>query len=375
VRGCKHILRTPTRDEKGEACPIHGIRCHFSYSGATYSYADVRGNIIASPNLLATRIIGHPFKYESHRLGLAEGVTGDNRMSQQITITAYSTALYSTWIFVDQWRLLLDAGDGVCAGLLQKTRKIHTVAVTHSDRDHLAGLHQILQLNARDGLPRILYPADCSSFPSLAAFCERFDPHTEGKPRWTALRPGDVVNLVQDYKLKTATSFYFTGAAGKTKSVSYFVVRETRKLKPEYVGFPQAELDRLRQQLGVEQLTQVTEEPVLAYSGDTIVGSPDTWRGYKILIHEATHLSHAEAGDQRGRRNQHSVLPDVLRMAQQAGPKVLILTHFSPRYRVAEVLDAVQQQCRSLGVGFPVHVVPPGEIVRDVLNTEPVWGI
>ena len=70
VRGCRHILQTPTRYEKGEACPEHGIRCHFSYSGATYSYADVRGNIIASPDLLATRIVHHPFKYESHRLGL-----------------------------------------------------------------------------------------------------------------------------------------------------------------------------------------------------------------------------------------------------------------------------------------------------------------
>jgi hypothetical protein len=29
----------------------------------------VRGNAIASPNLLATRIVRHPFKFESHRLG------------------------------------------------------------------------------------------------------------------------------------------------------------------------------------------------------------------------------------------------------------------------------------------------------------------
>ena len=36
----------------------------------TYSYADMRHNAIASPHLLATRIVGHPFKFESHRLGL-----------------------------------------------------------------------------------------------------------------------------------------------------------------------------------------------------------------------------------------------------------------------------------------------------------------
>ncbi len=294
-------------------------------------------------------------------------------MSQKITITAYSTALFSTWIFIDQWRLLLDAGDGVCAGLLQKTGKIHTIAVTHSDRDHLAGLLQLLQLNARQGLPHIFYPADCGSFPALAEFIEKFDPHTTGQATWTALKPGDVVPLVQGHKLRTASSFHFTDAGDQVKSLSYFVVREVRRLKPECVGLAQTELIRLRQDRGVEEISQVFEEPLLAYSGDTIVRSADTWRGYKILIHEATYLDHEDAGDQSGRRNQHSVLPDVLEMARQAGPQILVLTHFSPRYNVEEVLEAVRQGCRSLNLVFPVHVVPPGEIVRDVLSAEPVW--
>jgi hypothetical protein len=53
----------------GDVCPKHGIRCHLSGKNATYSYQDVRRNIIASPDLFANRIVGHPFKYESHRLG------------------------------------------------------------------------------------------------------------------------------------------------------------------------------------------------------------------------------------------------------------------------------------------------------------------
>ena len=69
VRGCKRVVLTPTRYAKGEPCPDHGIFCHFSSGGATYSYADVRRNAIVSPDLLATRIVHHPFKYESHRLG------------------------------------------------------------------------------------------------------------------------------------------------------------------------------------------------------------------------------------------------------------------------------------------------------------------
>ena len=70
VRGCRHFLRTPRRGFKGDVCPEHGIRCHHSSSAATYSYVDVRRNIIASPETFATRIVGHEFKYESHRLGL-----------------------------------------------------------------------------------------------------------------------------------------------------------------------------------------------------------------------------------------------------------------------------------------------------------------
>jgi hypothetical protein len=69
VRGCQHFLRRPTRFARGEECPDHGIYCHYSRYGATYSYRDVRRNIIASPDLFAQRIVGHPFKYESHRLG------------------------------------------------------------------------------------------------------------------------------------------------------------------------------------------------------------------------------------------------------------------------------------------------------------------
>jgi ribonuclease BN (tRNA processing enzyme) len=64
----------------------------------------------------------------------------------------------STWIFVEELRLLLDAGDGVSAALLQKSRKVDWVAVTHPDRDHIHGLFQLLQLNARDDKPQIHYP-------------------------------------------------------------------------------------------------------------------------------------------------------------------------------------------------------------------------
>lgn len=69
VQGCTQILRTPTRGFRGDVCPEHGIRCHHSSAGSTYTYHSPQRNVIASPQLFRERIIGHPFKYESHRLG------------------------------------------------------------------------------------------------------------------------------------------------------------------------------------------------------------------------------------------------------------------------------------------------------------------
>ena len=64
VRACNRMLRPPTTRGGGEVCPEHGIRCH---SSGTYSYADVRRNLIADADLFATRVVGHPFKHETHR--------------------------------------------------------------------------------------------------------------------------------------------------------------------------------------------------------------------------------------------------------------------------------------------------------------------
>lgn len=66
VSGCDHMVRPPTRKYRGEVCPVHHIRCHQS---GTYSYPDVRRNTVVAHDLLATRIVGHEAKFESHRLG------------------------------------------------------------------------------------------------------------------------------------------------------------------------------------------------------------------------------------------------------------------------------------------------------------------
>lgn len=108
-------------------------------------------------------------------------------MTTDLTITGYSTALFSTWYFVRDYGILFDCGDGASTALMQKSRRVKHVFVSHADRDHLAGLLQFNQLNGRDGLT-IYYPKDCGSFPAMADFTAKFDPHMAGT-RWGAFGP------------------------------------------------------------------------------------------------------------------------------------------------------------------------------------------
>jgi len=70
VRDCKHVVTVGRHGIGGEVCPDHGIHCYYSTSGATFAYEHAQRNVIASPETFSKKIIGHPFKYESHRLGL-----------------------------------------------------------------------------------------------------------------------------------------------------------------------------------------------------------------------------------------------------------------------------------------------------------------
>ena len=69
IRGCREFLRVPGRGFRGEICRVHGIRCHASQKNVTYTYADARRNLIVGAREFGERVMGHPFKVETHRFG------------------------------------------------------------------------------------------------------------------------------------------------------------------------------------------------------------------------------------------------------------------------------------------------------------------
>jgi len=286
----------------------------------------------------------------------------------QLTITGYSTALFSTWYFIEELRLLFDAGEGLASSLLQKSRKIDHVFISHADRDHLTGLLQFNQLNARPGFPIIYYPKDSGSFPALKEFTTRFDPHVAGTV-WNPVTPENRIHIKDDVFIKIIQN----GHVAKTgiRSLSYKVMHSKMKLKPELIQLPGEEIKRIITEQGKEKTHTEIQTNLISYSGDTPVEDLTRWENSKILIHEATFLRDEE-DKVSPHSNKHSFLEEVMEMVSGSNIEQLILGHFSSRYSPETIDRRILELCNQYAINIPVFRVLPGAVATDILKSKPV---
>ena len=288
-----------------------------------------------------------------------------------LTITGYSTALYATWYFIEELALLFDAGDGLCSGLLSKTGKIRNVFISHADRDHLMGLLQFNQLNARKKYPVIHYPKNCGSFPALEQFSKQFDPHVQGTV-WHPIVNQAIYNIKDNIIVEAVTNGHVPLERGTNKSFSYKVYETKRKLKPEFESLSGQEIKQLNTIHGKDFITNEVKTNILSYSGDTPVEDYERFNKSKILIHEATFLGAKEDSKINTHGNHHSYLEDVIKMVSEIQIEQLILGHFSSRYSHEQINDTVLKLCKSYNLKIPVYTILPGITHRNILAQKPI---
>lgn len=288
----------------------------------------------------------------------------------KLTISGYSTALFSTWYFIEELGLLFDAGDGIISNLLQKSRKIKSVFISHADRDHLTGLLQLNQLNARPAFPKIYYPKDARSIAAFETFSKSFDSQVK-QTEWLPLEEGEEIEIKKDIIVRSVKNNHVPAPGSLAKSFGYLVQARKYKLKREYLQMPKNELINLRKERGDAFVTDEVRDNILAYSGDTPVENFSFWNNTEILIHECTFLSKKEIADNDSRRNKHSVLEDVLQAAAGINLQTLILGHFSSRYTNEEIDECINSCCKHYHIGFPIYRLLPGRYVHNVISTRP----
>jgi len=289
-----------------------------------------------------------------------------------LTITGYSTALFATWYFIEDYRLLFDAGDGVASYLLQKSRKIDHIFLSHADRDHLTGLLRLNELIARDGLPNLYYPLDARSFSALEIFSKQFDARV-GQTNWQGLAHQQSVMIQKDIYVQALRNNHVVSAQPQQiKSVSYQLYQLKQKLKAELVGFSQEQLTQLALAAGRETMTESIRSNLVGYSGDTPPDQLGQWNHTRILIHEATFLNRQDMKEIDPTRNQHSTLEEVLREVAQLTIDTLILGHFSSRYSPEQIDSSIKKYCQQYKVQIPVYRLLPGQVQWDILQGQPI---
>jgi len=289
-----------------------------------------------------------------------------------LTITGYSTALFSTWYFIEEYRLLFDAGDGIASSLLQKSRKIDHIFLSHADRDHLTGLLRLNELIARDGLPNLYFPTDAHSFSALEIFSKQFDARV-GQTNWQGMGDQQWAMIQKDIFVQALRNNHVVSAhPWQVKSVSYQLYQLKQKLKAELVGLSQEQLTRMALTAGRETMTESVRVNLVGYSGDTPADQLGQWNNTSVLIHEATFLSRQDIKETDPTRNRHSTLEEVLREVAQLKIERLILGHFSSRYSPEQIDSAIKKYCQLYKIQIPVYRLLPGQLQWDILQSQPV---
>ena len=289
-----------------------------------------------------------------------------------LTITGYSTALFSTWYFIEELRLLFDCGDGLTSSLLQKSRKIESVFISHADRDHLSGLLQFNQLNSRKGLPVIYYPKGSGSFPALEQFSLKFDPHVKGTT-WQPIINREKIWIKKDIYVEAISNNHVPGEKGTNKSFGFKVVQVKSKLKPELAKLNPVEIRAAIETLGKPNTHIEIETTLLAYSGDTPCENFEHWNNSGILIHESTFLGDEEDKNIEAHGNKHSTLDEVIKAVAGITIQCLILGHFSTRYSDEQIDSRIIALCEEYEIKVPVYRLLPGRVSRDILKGEKVY--
>jgi ribonuclease Z len=289
-------------------------------------------------------------------------------------ITLFSTPLVATWVFDETHRILFDAGDGVTALLDSRIHKIRLAAITHTHRDHCAGLMQLLNLRGGAGDFVTVYPEGSGSARALANFLTAFDSRSTAHVKWHPLGLGQDLPIEPDRHFLRGfeTDHYPPIDNVRARSLGYQVVRHVDKIKQEFRALPQAELDAIRNEHGRAFLTETLEDVLFSITGDTMPLDPAKFRGSRALLHEATFMDLEERAEMTDRGHPHSCMEEALAAARDAEVGILGLYHVSRRYEDDRIVAKVRDLCRRMAVRFPVCVALPGRVYEDFFSHR-VW--
>lgn len=246
-------------------------------------------------------------------------------------------------------RVLVDCGEGTQRQMLRFGigLRLDLVFFTHFHADHYLGLIGMLRTMAMAAEPhaplRIYGPEPFVTEDLPRMLFTGQDPVGE-RPELIPLRPGDVVR-------RDGYSVRAVGVQHRVPTLGYVFVEDARPGKfdvraAQSLGVPPGPLFGALQDgqsVTTPQGAVIAPEEVvgpprpgrkLAISGDTrpCDALAEAAKDADVLIHEATFSAQSKEEQSRAVFTQHSTALEAAQVAQRAGVKRLVLSHFSSRH-------------------------------------------
>jgi ribonuclease Z len=227
-----------------------------------------------------------------------------------------------------------------------------TILFTHAHMDHMGGVawHCATRSLRHMKPPRYLVPREnAEAFEELFEAWRKLDRST--LPHETiAIGPGEEHALAPKRIVRPFRSPHRAPCQG------YGIWTRRTKLKPEYAGLAQSEIQRLVEREHAEVASEV-EIADVAFTGDSlieVVEQEEVVRTARLLIMEVTFLDdRVSVADCRAKGHIH--LDEVIERAELFRNEALLFTHFSERYTSAEIADLL---ARRLPAALKERVTP-----------------
>lgn len=215
------------------------------------------------------------------------------------------------------------------------------VFVSHGHVDHCAALAAHASIRLLNGLPGARYVTSPELRPRVDSLFRAAEELAENE------LPREVVELapgrgeIAIHKRLLARAF---AGDHRVPSQGYVLSQAREVLLPEFVGRPPAEIAAAR--AAGQVVASEQRVPHVVFSGDTRIEAidrePDAWRA-KMLILEATYLDPAHTVEE-ARRRGHIHLDEILERADRFENEVIVLMHFSARYRDVDVEEWLRKR-------------------------------